>query len=303
MADFSTTHHLVYYSGSSPTDAPGVVNNNPFDTVVVDNNNDGDIDSTDYFYDNSINYSGTTVTINGSDYAVFSDGFGGYYIPYDIAYDNLGAFTDTSTWSFNSVPENAAVVNCFLTGTRIATPSGETAVEDLRIGDVVTTADGRTVEVKWMARQTYRQFRNMALPEKHAPVCISAGALGHGLPHNDLYLTADHGMILDDMVVNAGAMVNGDTIRFVPLSEMPAEFTYYHVETEHHDEILANGAASETFIDYVGRKGFDNYLEYLDLYGADRIIPEMKRLRVSAKRLLPPQLAQRLGAGLEQNAA
>ncbi|MBM2295172.1 hypothetical protein JQW95_25130, partial [Sulfitobacter pseudonitzschiae] len=87
------------------------------------------------------------------------------------------------------------------------------------------------------------------------------------------------------------------------LSEMPSEFTYYHVETEHHDEILANGAASETFIDYVGRKGFDNYLEYLDLYGADRIIPEMKRLRVSAKRLLPPQLAQRLGAGLEQNAA
>ena len=110
-------------------------------------------------------------------------------------------------------------------------------------------------------------------------------------------------MILDDMVVNASAMVNGDTIRFVPLSEMPSEFTYYHVETEHHDEILANGAASETFIDYVGRKGFDNYLEYLDLYGADRIIPEMNRLRVSAKRLLPPQLAQRLGAALAQNAA
>ena len=302
MADFSTTHYLAYVS-SNPLDASGGVSNSPFDTVVVDNNNDGDIDSTDYFDNSGVTYSGTTVTINGSDYAVFSDGFGGYYIPYDSAYDNLGAFTNTSTWSFNSVPENAAVANCFLTGTRIATPSGETAVEDLRIGDVVTTADGRTVEVKWMARQTYRQFRNMALPEKHAPVCISAGALGHGLPHSDLYLTADHGMILDDMVVNAGAMVNGDTIRFVPLSEMPAEFTYYHVETEHHDEILANGAASETFIDYVGRKGFDNYLEYLDLYGADRIIPEMKRLRVSAKRLLPPQLAQRLGAALEQNAA
>ncbi|MBM2317820.1 Hint domain-containing protein [Sulfitobacter pseudonitzschiae] len=279
------------------------MSNNVITTTVFDNNNDGDIDSTDYFDNSSIPYTGTTVTINGSDYAVFSNGFGDYYIPYDIAYDDLSAFTDTSTWTFNSVPENADVANCFLTGTRIATPSGETAVEDLRIGDVVTTADGRTVEVKWMARQTYRQFRNMALPEKHAPVCISAGALGHGLPHNDLYLTADHGMILDDMVVNAGAMVNGDTIRFVPLSEMPSEFTYYHVETEHHDEILANGAASETFIDYVGRKGFDNYLEYLDLYGADRIIPEMKRLRVSAKRLLPPQLAQRLGAGLEQNAA
>ncbi|MGS4981720.1 Hint domain-containing protein [Pseudosulfitobacter sp. RP-4] len=273
-----------------------------FTDTVYDANSDGDIDGTDYFLGPTIPYTGTTVTINGSDYAVFVDGSFNI-IPYDIAYDDLGSFTDSSTWTFNSVPENADVANCFLTGTRITTPSGETAVEDLRIGDVVTTADGRAVEVKWMARQTYRQFRNMALPEKHAPVCISAGALGHGLPHTDLYLTADHGMILDDMVVNAGAMVNGDTIRFVPLSDMPAEFTYYHVETEHHDEILANGAASETFIDYVGRKGFDNYLEYLDLYGADRIIPEMNRLRVSAKRLLPPQLAQRLGAALAQNAA
>ncbi len=302
MANFSTTHYLSYNS-TGPTDTSGGVSNGAFNDTVYDANSDGDIDSTDFFFNSNYPYSGTTVTINGSDYAVFSNGFGGYAIPYDIAYDDLGAFTNPSTWTFNSVPENADVANCFLTGTRIATPSGETAVEDLRIGDVVTTADGRTVEVKWMARQTYRQFRNMALPEKHAPVCISAGALGHGLPHSDLYLTADHGMILDDMVVNAGAMVNGDTIRFVPLSEMPAEFTYYHVETEHHDEILANGAASETFIDYVGRKGFDNYLEYLDLYGADRIIPEMKRLRVSAKRLLPPQLAQRLGAALAQNAA
>ena len=301
MADFSTTHYLFYSSGS-PTDTTGGVFNDTFANTVFDANSDGDIDSTDYFFAVGLPYSGTTVTINGSDYAVFSTA-GTHYIPYDIAYDDLSAFTDPSSWTFNLVPENAAVANCFLTGTRIATPSGETAVEDLRIGDVVTTADGRTVEVKWMARQTYRQFRNMALPEKHAPVCISAGALGHALPHTDLYLTADHGMILDDMVVNAGAMVNGDTIRFVPLSEMPSEFTYYHVETEQHDEVLANGAASETFIDYVGRKGFDNHQEYLDLYGSEQIIPEMKRLRVSAKRLLPPQLAQRLGAALAQNAA
>ncbi|WP_156024894.1 Hint domain-containing protein, partial [Pseudosulfitobacter pseudonitzschiae] len=285
MAVLITTHFL-YYDGSNATDVPGDVENYSYDSTVFDANDDGNIDSTDYFTSPGFLYDGTTVTINGNDYAIFYGGGTDYYIPYDISYDDLSVFVDTASWTFNSVPENAEVANCFLTGTRIATPSGETAVEDLRIGDLVTTADGRTVEVKWMARQTYRQFRNMALPEKHAPVCISAGAFGQGLPHTDLYLTADHGMILDDMVVNAGAMVNGDTIRFVPLSEMPPEFTYYHVETELHDEILANGAASETFIDYVGRKGFDNYLEYLDLYGADRIIPEMKRLRVSAKRLL-----------------
>ena len=33
----------------------------------------------------------------------------------------------------------------------------------------------------------------------------------------------------------------------------------------------------ESFIDYVGRSGFDNYDEYLELAGADRLIPEMPR--------------------------
>ncbi|MBH0236260.1 Hint domain-containing protein, partial [Methylobrevis albus] len=106
-------------------------------------------------------------------------------------------------------------------------------------------------------------------------------ALGSGVPHTDLYLSADHGMIVDGLVVNAGALVNGDGIRFVSLSAMPKRFGYYHVETEAHDEILANGAPAETFVDYVGRKDFENYAEYLALYGSERLIPEMRRVRIS----------------------
>jgi hypothetical protein len=127
------------------------------------------------------------------------------------------------------------------------------------------------------------------------PVCISAGALGQGLPHSDLYVTAAHGMIWHGMVVNAGAMVNGTTIRFVPMTQMPPVFTWYHIETEGHEEILAQGAPSETFVDYVGRSAFDNYQEYLDLYGAERIIPEMKRPRLSSQRMLPDDLRALLG--------
>ena len=54
------------------------------------------------------------------------------------------------------------------------------------------------------------------LDQTMLPVCISAGALGNGLPQRDLYLSANHAMVMGDMLVNAGAMVNGDTIRFVP---------------------------------------------------------------------------------------
>ena len=41
------------------------------------------------------------------------------------------------------------------------------------------------------------------------------------------------------------------------------------------------------FIDYVGRSGFDNYDEYLEIAGADRLIKEMPFVRISARRLLP----------------
>ena len=180
---------------------------------------------------------------------------------------------------------------CFAAGTLIATPDGETAVEALCAGDLVTTAKGRAVPVKWIGRQTRLPFFSGAAV---APVRIKAGALGDGLPHNDLTVTADHGMILDGLVITAGALVNGETITLVPTAELPNRLTYYHIETENHDIILANGAPAETFIDYVGRQSFSNYREYVDLYGEDRTINEMAYPRISAARLVPQAIRDRL---------
>lgn len=187
-------------------------------------------------------------------------------------------------------------VVCFVEGTLIATPEGERLVEDLAIGDLVLTVDGKPVAVKWIGRQqVHARTGGFALSEKMLPVCISAGALGNGLPHTDLYVSAGHGMIVDNLVVNAGALVNGSTIRFVTAEEFRQSFCYYHIETENHDVVLANGAASETFVDYIGRMAFDNYQEYVDLYGSDRLIGEMPRLRISSRRQLPAHLAERFG--------
>lgn len=185
------------------------------------------------------------------------------------------------------------VITCFIDGTMIATPKGEASIETLAIGDLVTTTDGRHVPVRWIGKK--RIQNHVLLSAETAPVCVSAGALGNGLPHADLYLSADHGLIVDGMVVNAGALVNGNSIRFTTLDEMPAEFTYWHIETEGHDEILANGAPAETFVDYIGRKSFDNFGEYLALYGCERIIPEMKRVRISSRRQLPVEMSDRFG--------
>jgi hypothetical protein len=106
-------------------------------------------------------------------------------------------------------------------------------------------------------------------------VRISAGALGPGQPHRDLTVTADHGMLVEGVLCHAGALVNGTTISRVPRSEHSAGITVYHIETDSHEIILANGAPAETFIDNASRRGFDNFAEFEALYGE---VPEMEEL-------------------------
>ncbi|MFM9268971.1 Hint domain-containing protein [Halomonas elongata] len=181
---------------------------------------------------------------------------------------------------------------CFATGTMIATPDGEVAVETLSIGDLVMTAEGKAVPVKWIGQQ--HTGKRIAALNK-LPVRISEGALGSGLPNRDLVVTEDHGMVIDGLVINAGALVNQDTIDYVPRHELPKDATYYHIETEGHEVILANGAEAETYVDYLTRQSFDNYDEYVELYGIETRVVEMPRHRISSRRLLPMAVRERLG--------
>lgn len=193
------------------------------------------------------------------------------------------------TWSNDTTSQSlAAVAACFAAGTLVSAPQGLVAVEDLKIGDAVLTADGRAVPVKWLGRQTRApRFQRLSL------IRVAAGALGDGLPARDLTLTADHALLLDGILVNAGALVNGTTITEV--ADLPERVTVYHVETADHDIILAEGTPSETFIDYAARRSFDNHAEYVALYGEDRVIAENPAPRISSARHLPPGLRARLG--------
>ncbi|TNF23151.1 MAG: Hint domain-containing protein [Rhodobacteraceae bacterium] len=207
----------------------------------------------------------------------------------DIDTNNLALFT-----VINGSSNNTLGAFCFGKGTLIATPGGDVTVESLAIGDPILTSDGRSVPVKWIGLQTVHKLR--AGPRME-PVRFRAGAWGDGQPCSDLIVTADHGMVIDGFVINASALVNGSSIDWVPMDELDNRVTYYHVETENHDVILANGIPAETFVDYAGRQAFDNYAEYADLYGAERIIPEMDHLRISSRRLVPDAIKARFGIG------
>ena len=64
--------------------------------------------------------------------------------------------TSSSSSTTTTTPSDAIIlpVPCFLAGTLIATPSGERAIETLRVGDLVLTADGRAVPILFAGRTT-----------------------------------------------------------------------------------------------------------------------------------------------------
>lgn len=184
-----------------------------------------------------------------------------------------------------------SLVVCFLTGTRIATPDGPRAVEELAAGDLVLTAEGTAEPVRWMGRQSVVTL--FADPARSYPIRIQAGALGQGLPERDLFLSPDHALLVDGLLVQAAALVNGGSIHRVERPE--PRFTYHHVELASHALILAEGVAAETFVDNATRARFDNYAEYLALPPAPPT-GELPMPRVKSARQLPAALRQRFAA-------
>lgn len=186
----------------------------------------------------------------------------------------------------------ASFIACFYPGTMIATPDGERAVETLAMGDLVITAEGLVQPVRWMGRQTVST--RFGDPLRILPVRISAGALADGVPARDLLLSPDHAVLVEGVLIQAGALVNGTTI--LRQSDVPEIFTYHHIELAAHDLILAEGAPAETFVDNIDRLAFDNWDEHEALYGNEPSITEMDRPRAKAQRQVPRSVQRSLDA-------
>ena len=179
---------------------------------------------------------------------------------------------------------------CFMPGSMIRTPSGETAVELLQSGDVVITVGGKAKRVSWIGRQTVST--RFADPLRVLPIRIRANALGDNMPSRDLLLSPDHAILVDGILVQAGALVNGTSI--VRETDVPETFAYYHVELDDHSLILAENTPAETFIDNVDRLAFDNWAEYEALYPEGKPIVEMPYPRAKAYRQVPQAIRERL---------
>jgi hypothetical protein len=192
----------------------------------------------------------TTATYDPSDQMLTISLGGTAAISFDIAGSGLTAA--------NSVLVNpdanggVDLVTCFAAGTRIATPLGDTAVEDLRAGDLVQVVLGGTAEpVVWVGRR-HLDCRRNPTPRQAWPIRVRAGAFGAGQPHRDLWLSPDHAVYANDVLIPVKHLVNGSTIEQIEVDAID----YYHVELPHHGVLLANGLAVESFLDVNGNRGF-----------------------------------------------
>lgn len=193
--------------------------------------------------------------------------------------------------------------SCFEKNTLISTSKGDLPVHQIGVGDFVLNQNGEAVEVLWVGRQVL----NPAFAKVHGamPVKLTTGSLGNGLPQADLYVSPDHAFLIDGLLVNASALVNGNSI--VQVQSWTSDLEYYHIETDSHEIILAQGAPAETYLDNEGRQKFMNYAEFQSMYPAGKAVKELDLPRIKHARQLPNQIKKRLaeqavniGLGLQE---
>jgi hypothetical protein len=133
---------------------------------------------------------------------------------------------------------------CFARGTGLLTPHGYRAVETLKPGDPLITAKGVRRPVRWIGRRTLDLGPKAARFAR--PVLIMPDAFGPGLPARMLRLSPLHCVYADGVLVPVTHLVNGATIR---REDDAVAMTYYHVELDRHDILLAEGLPCESYFD------------------------------------------------------
>jgi hypothetical protein len=204
---------------------------------------------------------------------------------------------------------------CLASGTLIRTPSGNRPVKELKIGDLVLTPDG-PLPLKFLGIST--RHVNSLKASGRMPIRIQSGVFGHNLPSADIYCTPSHAFTLGDCLVEAQALLNGQSIyqleelseydqphqceQHSPLAEQEEAdfFTYYSLEFEHHVLVWANDMLTESYLPTyrdgeLTRVAWNNYANYLSIYGTSEIMDELSMSRIPFARQLPLRICEQFG--------
>ncbi|MEL6207102.1 MAG: Hint domain-containing protein [Pseudomonadota bacterium] len=139
---------------------------------------------------------------------------------------------------------------CFAPGTMIGTPRGPIDVADLRVGDLVQTADHGSAPIVWIGRRVV----DLADRGPGKPVLLKAGCLGRMQPSADLVISPDHRVLVRDAACD---LLFGTREVLAPAKGLVAlprvralhgrrRIEYVTVLTDRHEVIFANDMPVET---------------------------------------------------------
>lgn len=233
-----------------------------------------------------------TIVLGGATYPVFADSAGALYVATNTQLTSLYAGVAAS-----GISTEATSPACLCRGTLIATPAGLRPVEELAIGDEISTPSGPRA-IRFIGQST-RQ-----LPELRAtgrmPIRIETGAFGDLGPSETTYCTPSHAFVLQGCLVEAQALINGSSVR--QLADWDEfSLTYYSIELEEHAMVWANGLLTETYFANVRTEGYSrtawtNYSDFVALYGEDVPMKELGLPRIPFARQLPAEIRNLVAA-------
>ncbi|WP_124307039.1 Hint domain-containing protein [Acetobacter pasteurianus] len=226
----------------------------------------------------SFTINGTTYTYNytwgakGSEQIILGDTAGGDFLLTDASV-NISNYTytnysmgnsSTNHWQINGTDgtsssvtfQNRDFVPCFLAGTEISVNGATRKVEDLAVGDRIDVlVNGKTEQktVTWVGKSTSVAAPFLPLDMAGYPVRIVKDALAEGVPFKDMLITPEHCLYLNGCFVPARMLVNGQSIFY---DQSFTSYDYYHVETEDHAIITADGVLTESYLDTGNRRSF-----------------------------------------------
>jgi T5SS/PEP-CTERM-associated repeat protein len=191
---------------------------------------------------------------NGGTLAVFTTGGEYDFTNVTLAAGTLPIFATGSNF--------VELISCYAAGTMIETSRGEVPVEALCEGDLLPACIvGEMAPIIWIGRRDV-DCRTHPNPRAVWPVRIAAGAFGDNMPVRDLYLSPDHAVYVDQVLVPVKRLINGHSIVQVPRDRV----TYYHLELPWHDVIRAEGMPAESYLDVGDRGNFANNDGVVRLY-------------------------------------
>ena len=150
-----------------------------------------------------------------------------------------GASADKSSFT----EENTGVV-CFTSGTAIQTPLGDVLIDELRVGDLVTTLDNGPQRIRWIGRRRLDKSALQANPNMR-PILVQRGVLG---AERDLLVSPQHGLLIGrrgNQLVRAKHLAQA--MPGVRIAHGKRSVTYIHLMFDAHQIILSENAPSESF--------------------------------------------------------